>query len=225
MIEPIQNLNDICFNSRKGLHKHWVLSNNSDFSKMCDFMQKINFSIQDLNSEIPMLDKPTRKSIIYVIILVVWIQEAFEKIEKLYRQDVMTQFVYSRDTELSNSKKFINAIRSFAVAHPLSTCKHSQFGFDGNYICVDIRDFKRDITSPFAKSDTISQLDFNGLHANGNRNCDFYFYVYSDKDDGMKFFRYIGCNFEDIYRVARLYIDKLYALDKYLRKLKKNDYR
>ena len=137
----------------------------------------------------------------------------------------MTQFVYSRDTELSNSKKFINAIRSFAVAHPLSTERHAQFGFDGNYICVDIRDFKRDKTSPFAKSNTISQLDFNGLHANGIRNCDFYFYVYSDKDDGMKFFRYIGCNFDTIYQVARLYIDKLYVLDKHLRKLKKNDFR
>ncbi|WP_044974120.1 hypothetical protein [Ruminococcus sp. HUN007] len=225
MIEPIRNLNDICFNSRKGLYKHWILSNKSDYSKMCDFMQKINFSIQDLNSEIPQLDKPTMKSIIYVIILVVWIQEAFEKIEKLYRQDVMSYFVYSKDSELSNGKKYINAIRSFAVAHPLSTSRHPQFGFDGNYICVDIRDFKRDITSPFSKSDTIYELNFNGLYANGNRKCDFYFYVYSDKDDGMKFFRYIGCNFDDIYRVARLYIDKLYALDKHLRKSKKNDYR
>lgn len=225
MIESIRNLNDIFDNSRRGLHKRWLLADKADFDKLCDFMQKIGFSIQDLNAEIPLLDDPKMKDIVYVIILVVWIQEAFEKIKKLYRKDVMNGLTYSRENELQNAKKYINAIRSFAVAHPLSTDRHQQFGFDGNYICVDIRNFKHDVTAPFVESDRICQLSFNGLRTNGTKGCDFYFYVYSNKDDGMKFFHYIGCNFDDIFQVARLYIDKLYALDKYLRKLKKKDYR
>ncbi len=225
MVEPIRDLNDICFNSRKGLYKRWLFKDKTDYNKMCDFMQKINFSIQDLNAEISLLEKAEMKSIVYVIILVVWIQEAFEKIEKLYRDDVMQYFSYSKDTDLTNAKKYINAIRSFAVAHPLSTNRHQQFGFDGNYICVDIRDYKRDITAFSSQLHRVRQLDFSGLQASQVIDRDFYFYVYSDKDDGMEFFHFIGCNYEDVYQVARLYIDKLYALDKYLRKLKMNDYR
>ena len=225
MIEPIRNLNEIGNKAHKGLHKRWLLQNSSDFSRMCDYMQKINFSIQDINSEIQLLEDPDMKDIVYVIILVVWIQEAFEKIEKVFRKDVMSGFSYSHESQLQQAKKFITAIRSFAVAHPLSTDRHAQYGFDGNYICIDIRDFKQDITAPFVKQNEIFQIDCSGLHANGNMNCDFYFYVYSEKDDKMRFFKYIGCNFEDIYQVARLYIDKLYALDSYLRKLKMNDFR
>lgn len=225
MVEPIRDLNDICFNSRKGLYKRWLFKDKTEYNKMCDFMQKINFSIQDLNAEISLLEKAEMKSIVYVIILVVWIQEAFEKIEKLYRDDVMQYFSYSKDTDLTNAKKYINAIRSFAVAHPLSTNRHQQFGFDGNYICVDIRDYKRDITAFSSQLHRVRQLDFSGLQASQAIDRDFYFYVYSDKDDGMEFFHFIGCNYEDVYQVARLYIDKLYALDKYLRKLKMNDYR
>lgn len=225
MIEKVRNLNDICFCSRRGIYKHWILNQKSDYQKMCDYLQKINFSIQDLNSEISNLDEPHMRSIIYVIILVVWIQEAYEKIENLYRKDLMSSFTYHREAELQNAKKYINAIRSFAVAHPLSTNRHPQFGFDGNFICVDIRTFQNDVTSGFIKSEFINELRINGLQANGNRDCDFYFYVYSDKDDGMRFFRYIGCNFRDIYHVADIYVDKLYELNNYLKKQKKNDYR
>lgn len=225
MIDKVRNLNDICYCSRRGIYKRWILNNKSDYQKMCDYLQKINFSIQDLNAEIPHLDEPHMKSIIYVIILVVWIQEAFEKIKELYRQDVMKSFTYNREADLQNAKKYINAIRSFAVAHPLSTSRHPQYGFDGNYICVDIRTFQNDVTSGFIDSNWIYQLELNGLSASGNRDCDFYFYVYSEKDDGMRFFRYIGCNFTDIYHVANLYIDKLYSLNNYLKKQKKNNYR
>ena len=225
MIPEVRNLNEICDCSRKGLHKKWLLASRQDFSRMCDYMQKINYSIQDLNYEIHHLDDPSTKSIIYVIILVVWIKEAMEKIPKLFRKDVMNGFSYAREPEIEAADKYINAIRCFAVAHPLSTNRHPQFGFDGNYICVDIRTFQRDITSAFVKPKDISELTVSGLNQNGNRNCDFYFYVYSDKDDKMKYFRYIGCSFNDIYGIANLYVDKLYALNKYLKAQKKNDYR
>ncbi len=44
------------------------------------------------------------------------------------------------------------------------------------------------------------------------------------KKDNMQFFEYIGANFDDLYHVAELQIDKLYALDMYLGKLRKKDW-
>ncbi len=223
MVEKVRNLNDISCNNRKGIYKRWILNSKNDYHRLCDYMQKINYSIQDLNNEIALLENAHMKDIIYVIILSVWIQEAFEKIYKLMRSDVLQNFSYGKEDELKKAKKYINAIRSFAIAHPLSTSRHSDFGFDGNYICIDIRNPKRDITFGFTKNDWVRRLDFEGLHEK-REPADFFFYVYSEKDDAMKFFRYIGCCFSDIYNVARLYIDKLYALDNYLMKQKKADY-
>ena len=40
----------------------------------------------------------------------------------------------------------------------------------------------------------------------------------------MRFFKYMGASYSDLYEVARVYIDKLYALDKYLAKKKRADY-
>lgn len=223
MIENVRSLNDICSNSRKGIHKRWVLNSKSAYNHLCDYMQKINFSLQDLNSEIPSLEDAHMKDIVYVIILSAWIQEAFEKIYNLVRSDVLQNFSYGKEDELKKAKKYINAIRSFAIAHPLSTDRHPKFGFDGNYICVDICIPKHDITFAFKKNDWFYRLDFERLHEE-KAPADFFFYVYSEKDDAMMSFRYIGCCFSDIYNVARLYIDKLYALDSYLRKQKKADY-
>ena len=41
----------------------------------------------------------------------------------------------------------------------------------------------------------------------------------------MQYYTIIGCNYCDIYNTASLYVEKLYALDKYLVKnVKKKDY-
>ena len=45
---------------------------------------------------------------------------------------------------------------------------------------------------------------------------DFYLYAYSRRIEHKVTSVYIGCKIQDIYNVAELYIDKLYALDKYL---------
>ena len=53
-----------------------------------------------------------------------------------------------------------------------------------------------------------------------NYKNDFYLYCYSDKDDNMKYFRKIGCNYIDILKTA-----ELYELNKYLSKLKKINFK
>ena len=223
MVNQVRNLNDIRRQGNLGLYKRWILNSKTDYHKLCDYMQKINFSIQDLNSEIEYLQEPRMKNIIYVIILVVWIKEASEKFFKLYKKEVINNFFYASDSKMEKVKRFIDALRSFVVAHPLSTSRHKDFGFDGSFICVDIRTSKKDITFAFVKDDEIYHLDYDGLHRK-KQPSDFYLYVYSDKDDGMKYFRYIGCKISDIYRVADLYIDKLYALDTFLSKQKQSLY-
>ena len=67
-------------------------------------------------------------------------------------------------------------------------------------------------------------LDIDGIKNNYVDNADFYLYCYSDKDDNMKYFRYVACYYKDICDVARICIDELYELDKYLSKKKKKDY-
>ena len=40
----------------------------------------------------------------------------------------------------------------------------------------------------------------------------------------MKYFKHMSASYSDLYEVARVQIDKLYALDKYLAKQKRADY-
>lgn len=68
-------------------------------------------------------------------------------------------------------------------------------------------------------------LDFNGLReSTKNEKADYILNVYSQKADGMHFFKYIGIELEDLFHVAELQIKQLYDLDLYLSKLKKKDF-
>ena len=185
-------------------------------------MQKINYSIQDLNALRKDLKQFHAKNIIYSIVLADWIIEAFNKIYHTIKQHIVKNFIFENEDVFEKATKYFKAIRSFIVAHPLSTTRHDLFGLDGNYICVDLRNNNGIIG--FKGNNFYYLLDYEGLKSKNNDGCDFYLYCYSDKDDNMKFFRIIGCNFKDIYDTARIYIDKLYCLDKFLSKQKKKLY-
>lgn len=215
----IRNLNKL----RGGVQKRWPLKDKNEYHKMFDYLQKINFCIQDLNYEIEHDEKYEMKEIVFIIMQTVWIQEALDCIIGSYDQKVVEGFSYENDDKVIKSTKYLKAIRSFVVAHPLTTNRHEIFGFDGNFICVDIR--TSDITFPLLKDESFYHLDIEGIHKQHCKMDNFYLYTYSQKDDGMKFFRYIGCSIEDIINVASLYVDKLYAFDKYLYKQKHSDYR
>lgn len=221
VIDKIKNLNDICMNKKSGLYKQWIYEKDG-YMKMCNCMQKISYSLQDLNSEIDILEDVKYKDIVFIISLVDWIKEAFDKIFSLINDKIKNGFVFSKEIELQKRKQFLRALRSFAVGHPLNTTEHKKFGFDGNFICIDIRN-KKDTLGLFDASHYYD-LNYNGLFNIKSKYVDFYLYCYSEIDR-MKYFRFIGCEFKDIYDVARLYIDKLYELNKYLstkkRKLEK----
>lgn len=219
-MEKLRNLNNI----GKGIGKIWIWGNKDNYYRSCDYLQKISYCIQDLNSEILYLSNPSMKEVVYVIALVDWICEAVEAISKILKEGILDNYVYEKDGYVSQAQRYFKAIRSFVLAHPLSTNRHEQYGFDGDLICVDIKDKSSVITNIFSKSSDWFHLDFNGLKGNAKeQKADFVLYVYSQKMDKMQFFKYIGVDFRDLYQVAEWQIEKLYDLDKYLGKLKKKD--
>lgn len=217
-ISELNNLNDIRRLERRGIYKRCLLNSKEDFSKMCDYMQKINYCIQDLNSELPNLAGLSNKSIVYIITLVTWISEAMYGMRQLYRKDIIKDFSYEKEEELKKGYEYMRALRSFVIAHPLTTKEHSKYGMNGDLICIDIR-ISADYHSLITDDKFWGHLDYNGYHKE-RRKCDFYLYGYSKDVENMKYSIFIGCSVKDIYHVAELYIEKLYALDKYLSKQK-----
>lgn len=217
-ILELQNLNEL----NRGIHKHWIWGSNDKFFLSCDYLQKINYSIQDLNREIVNLSNPTMKEVIYIIVLVDWICEAVDSIHKILRKEVSDFLGISNSEEIERANRYFKAIRSFVVAHPLNTNRHKDFGLDGDLICVDVRNKASILVETCAASRDWFLLNFDGLQENAQGvSSDFVLYVYSQKMDEMKYFKFVRANFSDLYYVAKLQIDRLYALDLKLEELTK----
>lgn len=221
--EKLQDLNDIRRVDSLGIFKRWIYTQRDDYHKVCDYMQKINYSIQDLNQQIDEITDIQLKDVLFIIVLVDWIIDSYNAIEKRIKPQIIQKFSYRKETEFQNAKNYLKALRSFVVAHPLTTNRHSKFGFDGDFICIDIGGNKSPIIH-FYPNDHFYFIDYNGIREEKVIESDFFLRAYSDKKDKMQYSKYIGCKCCDIFNVAKLYIDKLYALDKYLSKQKKKDY-
>lgn len=95
-------------------------------------------------------------------------------------------------------------------------------------ICVDIRHSTTNLIKYSVQESHWYHFNMNGLKDGievEERDSDFILYAYSKKADQMQFYKYIGVNFQDLYYVAELHIEKLYDLAKYLGKLKKKDFK
>ena len=215
MISKIQNLNNL----KGGLDKKWPLRKNNKNELKCDILQKIAYTINDLNMQLNSIDNWNRKDIVYVIMLCTWIQEATKALFECYPEDLKSNFKYEKENELNIARKYLEAIRSFACAHPLKTNKHEKYGFNGNLICVDIViDSKMASLFSFKK---IGYIDFEGIHREDKTKNNFYLSCYSKENQKkMEFSFYIGCNYSDIYKTVSLFIDKIVCFDNYLAKLK-----
>jgi hypothetical protein len=219
-MEELRNLNDL----DRGIHKRWIWGTKDNYFRSCDYLQKINYSIQDLNAENKNLSTPSMKDVIFVIALVDWICEAVKSIQEILLQDVLSGFIYKEDERVKKAGKYFKAIRSFVVAHPLNTSRHKDYGLDGDLICVDVRRKISPIVSTYSKNTDWFFLGIDGFQENAkNVSADFVLCGYSQKIDRSQFSKFIGANFSDLYYVAKLQIEKLYALGKYLGKLRKKD--
>lgn len=215
-IEELKSLNKL----NRGIHKHWIWGNENNFFLSCDYLQKVNYSIQALNSEICNLSTPTMKEIIYVIVLVDWIREAVDSIHGILRKEVTDFLGISKGTDIQRADRYFKAIRSFVVAHPLNTNRHKQFGMDGDLICVDVRNGTSALIENNSNLNDWFFLSIDGLCENAQSDSsDFVLYVYSQKIDKMRFFKYVRANFSDLYLVAKLQIERLYSLDRQLSNL------
>ena len=221
MKQPLKELNNL--NALKnGLSKQWIWGNKDNHFHSCDILQKVNYCIQDLNREIESLAQPTMKEIVYTIVLVDWIREAVEALPEVMIPRLLDSFAFAHENQLTEANKYFKAIRSFSVAHPLTTDRHPQYGLDGDKICVDIR---HEASMARFTDDHWFMIDFNGFRkAKATESADYVLYIYSYDIDGMQFFQYVKANVCDLFRVAELNIEKLYAMDKYLSKLRKKDW-
>ena len=70
-MDELKNLNEI----GKGIDKQWVWGNKDSYYRSCDYLQKINYCIQDLNREFHNLSDKTMKELVFIIVLVDWICE------------------------------------------------------------------------------------------------------------------------------------------------------
>lgn len=219
MIE-LRNLNGLT----KGIEKRWIWKNKESYDRSCNYLQKMQFTIDDLNLEINNLANPSMKEVIYTIVLVDWLYEAVDSLRELLKEEIMNDFIYNNDEVYKKANRYLKALRSFVVAHPLNTDRHKTFGFDGDKICVDVRNAEHSISYKFGFIKNKHYLNFDGLTDVLPEKIDCLLYIYSKEKDNMKFFDFIAINFCDLYKVAELQIDMLYCIDKYLNKLRKKDF-
>lgn len=210
------------YKTTNGFRKKWVYKENC-YDKGLDILQKISYAVQDINNEISSLENPHPKDIVYIITLVDWLSSAIYLLNNYLSDGILSNFVFSNQEELEKCNEYLKSLRSFVVAHPLKTDKHPKYGFDGKYICVDVRPkiVTRDLIDPFRNL----VINLEGLHqCEVGEAGDYYLFVYS-KEDNFRFFYTIACYFDDLYKVSQLYLNKLYELDKYLSKQRLKDWK
>ena len=93
---------------------------------MWELILKNEYSIQDFNATIEGGFSGKPKDVVFLIVLCL-------------RDDVSKGFEFSDPARLELCLDFLEAIRSFVIAHPERTNKHPKYGFDGGRICVDVR--------------------------------------------------------------------------------------
>ena len=217
-IQIIRNLNDL----GKGVDKRWPLKSSFDYELAHDYLQKVNYSLQDLNAIIEKgLPIKQRGDYVFAVVLVDWIYDAVSKFQDCYREGVISGFRFSEQDWLNQGRKYLKALRSFVAAHPLATSRHKEYGLNGALVCVDIRSKSATLdlsAPPFLEMDLLGMKEIGSI-----KESDVVLYVYS-KQDGAKFFRYVAVHLNDLVTVASLCVDALYELDRYLAQCRKKDF-
>lgn len=222
MYNKLQNLDGLKRQKIKGIYKHWIYVSMNDFHYVCDCLQKINYSIQDINGELTN-NEFGMKEIVYIISLVDWIKDSYNRILGKIKNEVSQKYVYSKSSELKLAKDYFVAIRSYIVAHPMNTTRHNKFGFDGDFVCIDLKTSDSPLML-LIRENQFFNVDYYGLHNGKNKKHKYYLLSYSNSMDKNKYFKYISFSIDDILNVARLYIDSIYELYNFLAKLKRKDY-
>lgn len=220
-IKPLKDLNGLSPKHRPGFNKKWPLKALLNYELLHDYLQKVNYSIQDFNATVEGGFTQRRKDIVFLVALTGWIVEAAEKIPECYRKETTRTFAYSRERELAACREYFMAVRSFVLAHPLSTDRHPKFGLDGDFLCVDLGSGGLSVR---LSNRNFYQLTLDGLKpVDKIPESDVVLSVYSKKD-GAALFQHIGFNVRDLRNVAEIHIDYLYELDCHIGRLRKSEF-
>lgn len=210
-------------NDLLGIHKKWVLADKKDYDRLCDYYQKINYSLQDINRELESKDVYSLKSVVYITVLMDWVWEATEKIKSLIREDIRSDFQYIDKQEWLNARDYFRAFRSFVVAHPLTTDRHGSYGFDGSLICVDIRPTLNVVSLKFCRPELFFRLTLDGLQKHVKEMSDDICLMSYSSSDQMQYFKYITCNMMDLEKATVICLKEMKAFEKYIDKQKQKD--
>lgn len=211
------NLNGIKRHSPYGIYKKSLAKDKDSAHLICDYMEKISNSLQDIEKE---SQKKTDVSVlISSIAFLSWIDDSVDSIEKSYKSFALAGFNYAK-TQIRKNSEYLKAIRSFVFAHPYKTDRHGKFGFDGSLRCADIRPACSDITEPFWHNDDKFYIDANGKTDYTGQEVDYWLYVYNSNKYDNTLKQYIGISLKPLYKIANDYVTYLYALDKHLCKVK-----
>lgn len=218
----IQSLKPLHTSYKVGLLKKWLYDSKITYNFACDCLQKINYSIQDINNELASINdinQISTKSIVYIITLVDWIRESTILLETIINKEIIKKFKYDSNKSYMKYNSYFKALRSFINAHPYETNRHASMGLDGKYICVDIRNRSNPSYNMFEKKD-IYYFGIDGIKQD-DKDCDYYLLSYTED---RNFYVRIGCDLSDILDFANLCVDKICKLDSYLYNLKRRDY-
>lgn len=212
----IKDLGGLKRRSHRGLYKKGHCTSKLKYSLACDYLEKIGYSLQDISAELQ--KKLNRSTFICVIAYTCWIQESINELKKCYKSYVFNNFSFDVSI-IEENDNFLKAIRSFVLAHPVTTTRHKNYGFDGTLRCIDIRENGQDVTFPFIKDENKFYIDVYGKSSYNDQKVDYWLYVYDDNVYENIFKQYIGVSISTICKVINDYVDYLYALDKHMSKV------
>lgn len=200
----------------RGLCKKGHAISKVKYNLVRDYLEKINYAIIDMRHELN--ESCSNSVLICLIAYVCWIQESVNGLKLCYKPYVFKDFVFD-NVLIDKNTSFLKAIRSFVLAHPFTTNRHSFYGFDGTLRCVDIQPNGPYLFLPFDDNDDRYYIDVNGCTTYNNQDVDYWLYIYNDKKYENQYHQYIGISVDTICDVANCYIDYLHALNKHMRKL------
>ena len=219
----VKNLDNLRQKNHKGLYKRGLSLSKEKHSLLCDCLEHICYAVKDINALLEISQQqivnckyPQNVKFICIIVYVSWIQENIKIINTCLEEYATEGFSF----DLKEIKDYMRALRSFTVAHPFSTDRHEEYGFDGTLRCADIRLPNEYYFPILGREDKFFLSKDSKLVPWQNQKVDYWLFVYNENKYKNKFKQYIGIDIDDIISVANIYIDYIYCLDKHLSKIK-----
>ncbi|MBP5596119.1 MAG: hypothetical protein J6Y02_12105 [Pseudobutyrivibrio sp.] len=209
----------------RGVDKRWIYKSKLEYELSNDYIQKLNYNLQDF-FELKN-NYHGRKDVYYLVQLTQWIIEIPEAYMSLLRTELVDKFHFSRVDQWEKATAYMQALRAILLAHPLKTDRHGDYGFDGDFISVDIGFPKSTLFMMAGENYMLqksSKLSMDGMDRRTMIDDCEYCIVGYRKSEGARFYQYVGCNISDLVTVVDLVRNYIREFDLFLSKQKKKDY-